>query len=306
MAVPTNTYTTFTTEGIREDLIDVITNIDPIENFVTSHTGNKRSMQTLHEWQTDVLDTAGANAQVEGDDATATAITPTVKENNYTQILSKSWRITNTNDAVNSAGRGSEVDYQQMLKTKAIAKDIEYALVINTTESAGNSATARTMKGMDGWITTNCTNGGGVGSAGASAALSEGRLNDCLQDVWADGGDPQYVLCGTFQKRIIDGFSTNTRNIQADEKKLVSSVDVYYSSFGDVKIMKHRQINDTIASRIIVLGDMNLWNKAWLRPVVPKELALTGDSRNFLMTAELTLESLQEKGSGKISNLTIA
>jgi len=51
---------------------------------------------------------------------------------------------------------------------------------------------------------------------------------------------------------------------------------------------------------------MGLWVKAWLRPVVREELARTGASRKYMIEAELTLEGRQEKGSGKITQLTTA
>ncbi len=302
MAVPGNTYVTYPTIGIREDLIDIITNIDPIDTYVTGLTGNKRSMQTYHEWQTDTLAAAAANAQVEGDDATSTAAVPTTRTGNYTQILRKTFQVSDTNRAVVAAGRGDELMYQKTMKNlKELARDIEYALVINSSSAVGASGTARTLNGLDGWIADNCTNGGtGVGSS----VLIESTLNDCLQDIWADGGRPQHLLCGAFQKRAIDGFSTNTREIMAEKKTLVAPVDIYKSSFGNLAVKLHHQINTTIPSRLMILGDMNLWNKAWLRPVKAEELARTGASTQMMIEAELTLESLQEKGSGKIANLT--
>ncbi len=301
MAIPANTFKTFDAVGIREDLIDVITNIDPVDTFVTSNTGNKRAKNTYHEWQTDSLAAATANSVLEGNDATATAITPTTRVGNYTQILRKVFQITDTQEAVDTAGRGSEIAYQTAKKLKELARDIEYALVINTSASAGSSNAARTLKGMDGWISDNCTYGGA--SVGASVTLSEGLVNDALQLVWADGGRPQYVLCGAFQKRQIDAMSTNTREIRADTKTLVSAVDIYKSSFGDLQIRLHHQVNTTIPAKVLILGDMDLWNKAWLRPVKREKLARTGSSTKYMIEAELTLESLQEKGSGKIVGL---
>lgn len=299
MAVPTNTFQTYQAVGNREDLIDIITNISPVDTWVTSNTGNTRATAVLHEWQTDALAAAAANAVIEGDDASATAVTPTVRVTNYCQILRKVWQVTDTQNAVQKAGRSSESDYQKMKALKELARDIEYALVINTAAASGASGTARTLKGIQGWIATNVT----TGTATANEALTESMLNDNLQLIWAAGGFPSTVLAGAFQKRTISGFSVNTRDIDAADQRVVRSVDVYKSDFGEITIRLHHQVNTTIPSVLLILGDMSLWNKAWLRPVNAEQLARSGSSLKFMAEAELTLESRQELGSGKITQL---
>lgn len=299
MTVPTNTFQTYQAVGNREDLIDVITNISPVDTWVTSNTGNTRATAVLHEWQTDALAAAAANAVIEGDDASAAAVTATVRVTNYCQILRKVWQVTDTQNAVSKAGRASESDYQKMKALKELARDIEYALVINTAAASGASGTARTLKGLQGWIATNVT----TGTATADETLTESMLNDNLQVIWAAGGFPSTVLAGAFQKRKISDFSVNTRDIDADSQKVVRSVDVYKSDFGEITIRLHQQVNTTIPSILLILGDMSLWNKAWLRPVNAEQLARSGSSLKFMAEAELTLESRQEKGSGKITQL---
>jgi len=51
---------------------------------------------------------------------------------------------------------------------------------------------------------------------------------------------------------------------------------------------------------------MGLWKKAWLRPVKNEMLARTGSNKKFMIEAELTLESRQEKGSGKMTDYRYA
>ena len=64
MPVPANTFLAFQAIGNREDLIDIITILSPMDTWFTSNTGSTRAISTYHEWQTDVLDTPAANAQV--------------------------------------------------------------------------------------------------------------------------------------------------------------------------------------------------------------------------------------------------
>jgi len=298
--VPTDTFQTYQAIGNREDLIDVITNIAPMDTWVTSNTGSAKARARYHEWQTDTLAAAGENIQIEGDDAANIAIVPTVRAGNYCQILTKAFQISGTQEEVEKAGRASEISYQLQLKLKELARDIEYALVINSASASGASGTARKALGIVGWITTNVTTGTGTGSE----ALTETMLNDNLSLIWAAGGFPRNVLCGAFQKRAISGFTTNTREVDADSKEVTRAIDVYKSDFGELHVRLHHQINTTIPEQLLILGDMGLWVKAWLRPVKQVVLAVTGDSERRMAVAELTLESRQELGSGKITELS--
>ena len=301
MAIETNTFTTYEAVGIREDLTDIVTTISPVDTWVTSNTGNKRSFQRFHEWQRDALKTAAVNKFIEGDSASAVAITPRSREGNYNQIVRKVWQISDTDMAVTTAG-GSE-DSQQLTKhLKELARDIEYALVINATSASGASGTARQLKGLLGWISTNNETGAGT----ALEALTETMLNDALSDIWAAGGEPSNILCGGFQKRKISNFSTNTRNVAATAKELTAAVDIYESDFGRIAVRLHHQLNTTAAGTLIILGDMSHWNKAWLRPVKREELARDSASKKFMVEAELTLESLSEAGHGKITLLSVS
>lgn len=296
MAAPTGTFQTYQAIGDREDLIDIITNISPIDTWFTQVTGSVRATAVRHEWQTDALAAAAANAQVEGDDATATNVTPTVRLQNSCQILWKVFQISETQQAVNAAGRENEMDYQTMKFSKELARDIEYALVINAAEVTGNATTARQMKGVLGWIVTNVTT-----ATATTVEVSEAAYNDNLQLIWAQGGYPSFSLVGAHIKRVISAFTTNTRKIQAEEKKLVSAVNIYESDFGTIEIRLHQILNAVAPGTVINFGSMELWNKAWLRPVLRTPLAKTGSSDKYKIEAELTLESRQEKGSGKMT-----
>lgn len=301
MAILSNAFSTFVAIGNREDLIDVITNISPVEAWFTSNTGSGRATNRYHEWQTDALAAAAANAQVEGNSFAATLRSPTTRTGNYCQILSKTIAITDTQEAVSHAGRDSEIAYQTALSMKELANDIEYALIVNTSAVSGITGTARQLKGVLGWISTNSTT---AATGSTTAALSETVFNDNLQLIWAQGGKPQNVLVGAFNKRKISAFTanSNTRNVDASGKTLIASVDVYDSDFGRLFIRTHHILNSAAAGTVIILGDLSLWQKAWLRPIKKENVARTAAATMVHVEAELTLESRQEAGSGKITN----
>jgi len=106
------TYQTYTSIGNREDLSDVIYNISPTETPFMSSIGKTKATATYHEWQTDSLAAAAANAVVEGDTASDITISPTTRVGNRTQISSKTIKISGTMEAINKAGRKSEKAYQ--------------------------------------------------------------------------------------------------------------------------------------------------------------------------------------------------
>ena len=130
MALPASTFVTYQAVGNREDLSDMIYRIDPTDTPFMSAAEKEKATAVNHEWQTQALAPASsANAQLEGDDATTTATTPTVRLGNLCQISYKVARVSGTQQAVDHAGRDNELAYQEMLKGLELKRDIETILV---------------------------------------------------------------------------------------------------------------------------------------------------------------------------------
>ena len=69
MTAPTNTLTSYSAVGNREDLENVIYMIAANKTPFTSNIGKDKADATFHEWQTFSLRTpVGTNKQVQGDD----------------------------------------------------------------------------------------------------------------------------------------------------------------------------------------------------------------------------------------------
>jgi hypothetical protein len=97
--------------------------------------------------------------------------------------------------------------------------------------------------------------------------------------------------------------------VDAPTKTVVDSVNVYDTDFGRIAIHLSTVLNgasNASNGTVVILGDMGLWSKAWLRPVKKKELPIASFSSFFSIEAELTLESRNQNGSGRMYNLTIA
>lgn len=307
MAVPANTFKTFEAVGNREDLSDTITNISPVDTLFYSKIGSAKTTATKHEWQTDALASAAANAQLEGDDTSPEAAVATTRLYNMTQIQKKSLIVSGTQDKVKKAGRTSEVDYQTAKKMKELAKDIEYAF-LQGVRADGSASVARGMRGALNWTTTNLDkaaaatlNADGTVTGGTARALTESIFTGVLQDVWNAGGDPDIIYCNGFQKRAISGFAgTGNYRTAVEDSKMNATVDVYVSDFGTHAIKPHR----LMPTDVVFVCDHARWKKATLRPTFKEPLAKSGDSTKYHIICEHTLEANAEAASGRITSLT--
>lgn len=310
MAIITNTFLTFSAIGNREDLSDEIYNISPTDTPFMGNIGKTKASAVLHEWQSDTLAAAAANAQLEGDDHTSfAAVTVTTRLVNRCQISSKDVIVSGTQDAVAKAGRKREMVYQMLLRSKELKRDMEFVLTNNQAPVTGNSTTARALRPLCSWYATNDSRGAGgadgttstAATDGTQRALTEALFKTVLQNCWVAGGEPDLAMPGAFNKTVISGFTGNaTRLDRSEDKKLTAAIDVYESDFGTIKIVANRFSR----SRDLHVLDTSLWAVSYLRPMHTVDLAKTGDAEKGLVQAEYTLESRNEAGSGIVADLT--
>lgn len=304
MSAPTNTFATSAAIGQREDLSDMIYNIAPVDTLFSSKIGAVSATAIKHEWQTDTLAAAGANAQYEGDTTAATAATPTIRLSNTCQIQKKVFAISGSLEKVKKAGRQSEIDYQTALKMKELAKDAEYAF-LNGVQSTSDP---RQMNGALNLVTTNLDKAGdatlnadGTITGGTARPLTEDLVKAQLQNAFTQGGDIDTIYVAPYNKQQISNFvnTGNTRRF-VEEKKLTNSVDVYESDFGMIAIKPHRNFPTSVAFGV----DHKYWKKATLRPTFREQLAKIGDATTYHIVVEHTLEACQQAASFRIANLT--
>ena len=316
MALPTNTFSSYTAIGNREDLSDVIYRIDPADTPFMSAVEREKASAVNHEWQTQALASVDtANAVLEGDDATTDAATPTVRLGNICQISDKVARVTGTQQAVEHAGRDDELAYQEMLKGLELKRDMESILCgTNQAKNAGAAATARVTASVLSWIKTNTSKGAsgsdpsaadgtGTRTDGTQRLFTEANLKTVLQSVWNNGGKPDVVMTGGFNKQQFSTFTgraTPTEDTKA--KKIVAAVDAYESDFGTIKVAPNRFMR----TRDVLVLQTDMWAIAFLngRKMVSVNLAKTGDSERRQILSEYALVSRNEKASGGVFDNT--
>jgi hypothetical protein len=306
MTAPTNTFLTTAAIGNREDLSDTIYRIAPTETPFLNMAAKTKATATLHEWQTQDLAAAAANAQVEGDDATAVAATPTVRLSNRTQISSKTASVSGSQESVESAGRKSEMGYQMSLKSLELKRDMEFGLTQNNV-----TATApRQSRGLLGWVVDNTSIGVGTTVAsystntaqtdGTTRAFTEAQLKSVLQLQWTAGGKPDTIMLGGAAKQTFSTFSGNaTRMDKSEDGKLFASIEVYASDFGDIKAVPNRFQR----TRDVFILQSDMVAVAYLRGFMVNPLAKTGDAERKQILAEYCLEMRNPKAHGAVYDI---
>ena len=310
MAQPSNTFDSYDANGIREDLENVIYNISPEETPFYSSLKKVSASNTYHEWQTDSLRASASNAHIEGDDTTASAMTATTRKGNYTQIFKNAVTIPDTDEGLDKAGRSAEMAYQTLKIAKEQKLDIEKALFDNNARAAGSATVARELAGAPSWMISNITNAGtGAANAtgdgtdqrtdGTQTAFTQADFDSAMQSIWENGGRPDSVYLSAYQMNIALGFTGNNNQrsaVQAGDKKVVKSLDVYVTPWGTVEFTPTRENR----GRDVFIMQNDMWSCASLRPTKNTALAKTGDSTKRQVLTELTLVCKNEAASGMI------
>jgi len=316
MAIALNTVTTHAgapgIQGLREDLSPVLYSLTPTETPTVSNIERGKCTQVLHEWQTQDLRPAGANAKIQGDDAIYSPGTVTTRLGNRTQISGEAVVVSGTARVVDKAGRADELAFQISTKLKEVKRDIEYALLRNQAKVTGNTTTASQAASILSWLKTNTNfnatgaNPVGDGSnartdAGTTRAFTEAMLQDVLAKIFTNSSEqPNVLMVPPALKTVASAFAGNAvKNIDVTERKLTTAIDVYSGDFSTVEIIPNRFMR----ARDALVLRWDLWALCWLRPMKTEELAKTGDADRKQIVGEWTLEARNEAGSGGIFDL---
>ncbi len=316
MAQPTNTFDSYDSVGIREDLSNVIYNVSPEETPFYSKAKKTSAKNTLVEWQTDSLRASAANAHIEGDATAGEARTATTRLGNYTQIFKNAVVVPDTDEGLDKAGRAKEVAYQTLKIASEQKLDIEKALFDNNARVAGNSTTARELAGAPAWLATNTDFGANEGAnptgdgtdartdeTTALTAFSQDKFDGVMQSIWEEGGKPDTVYLSAFQMNKALGFTGNNNQrsaVQAGDERVIKSLAVYVTPWGTVEFMPSRENR---ARDVFIMQD-NMWEVAVLRPTKNVALAKTGDNTTRQVVTEITLCAKNEKANGGIFDNT--
>lgn len=317
MAAPTNTTTTINSVGIREDLSNLIFRVAAEDTPFVSNIGRAKATNTYHEWQTETLASADAdNAQLEGDDVgTLDSPNLTTRVGNRTQIFRKTGGVSGTADAVDMAGRESEMARQKLLKGKEAMRDLEKRCIGNLASQNQSGSDPRKAGGLLAWLTSNTSLGSGGSNGGFSGGTvsaatngtqrtySEDQLKSVMASAFNNGARPSQVYMSAAHKQQASAFP-GIADIRTDAKKgsttIYGAADFYQSDFGLLAFIPHAYG----LTRDAAVVDPEMAKLATLRPWKTTPLAKSGDNERFMLVGEFTLQVSNEKAHGAIRDLT--
>jgi hypothetical protein len=272
--------------SVKESVLDLITNIDPVENYLLSNLSRSSASDEFHFVPRDTLRTPALRAAVEGADPTYDGNDPT-RAMNVMHIIEVGFDVTDSEAATDRYGSPEDrTAYETEKALKDWANFAEFAL-LRSTIVTGNNSTARQMEGLKECLS--------IDTAQSGVSLSETILNDRLQAVWDQGSDVDLVLAPMRLKRRISSFNGvgGTKFYNQNDKRLVLPIEVYESdaSGKPVKLVAHRYMQQSGDTNFDLLGiDTEHFAVAYLREPKVRPLAKTGDAERRQVIGELTLE----------------
>jgi Family of unknown function (DUF5309) len=214
---------------------------------------------------------------------------------NYTQIFEETVKASATNQATKKYTQQNDVEYQIGNQLEVLGTNMEKVLLFGR-KVAPAAGVAGAMDGIRAVLTTNVYDKSG-------AVLSQGMLEDALQDCWSAGAKTSHLFCNATQKRRINTFLDAYRQADYSDEKLGSTVSRYDTDFGGVTVVLDRWMpTDEV---LIINAD-----KIGFGPLVGRQLSTmklpppTKEADIWEMSGEYTAEVRLEKSHARIWNLS--
>lgn len=284
--------------GKKEDVSDFISMITPSDTPFSSSIKTEKVNNTLYQWQEDQLRAVAVNAVLEGADAVDSTRDQPIMRANGTQILTETFKVSGTTDAVKTYGRDKTTARETMKTGKLLKMDLEHALVgvsqayvVAAAATVGKFANVHTQ--IDAAVTT----------AAGAAPITETLIIGIHEKLYNEGSDATTLMIKPSDSKIIAGFSVasgRTLNIDTSDKKITNVINVYESPFGTVRVVKNRRLLATTA----LMYDPKNWKLATLRNWFREKLARTGDADRWQVLGEFGLKHSNQKATGLLTGLT--
>lgn len=285
--------------GKKEDVSDYISMITPADTPFLSSIKTEGVNNTLYQWQEDQLRAVAKNTALEGADAVDSNRDQPTMRSNGTQILSETFKVSGTADAVKTYGRDKITARETMKTGKLLKMDLEHSLVgTGQTYVAGSGAVAGEFAGVQAQIDAATTT-----TLGAAGPITEALIVALHEKLYNAGSDATILMVKPSDTKLIAAFAQatgRTVNVDNGESKLTSVINVYESPFGTVRVVKNRRMR----SQNALMYDPKNWKLAVLRDWFREKLAKVGDADRWMMTGEFGLKHSNRQASALLANLT--
>lgn len=197
---------------------------------------------------------------------------------NMTQFFDATISVTDTQQAIESAGIvNTEADYQAAQKLLELKIQVEKAMIMGTRVD-GSSSAFKSMGGLWHYISTNKTNA-------SSASVTEANIMADTKACYDAGGKPSVLMCNSAQILKINNLYAN--RIRATPETIfggnnISRIIVPFAAGGELAIIP----NQFCAQHEYYILDMSKLKKATLIPFFVKPLAITGSAVNRQVEGE--------------------
>lgn len=330
--------TTYNIVGIREDLTDFLTILEPEDTpKLSMFAKSPRPTSFYQEWQVDNLAPVSFPGVLEGTDVQsfANAATNRVRIGNYVQKFWRTWAVSDIVEAADVAGVSNEVANAKAKKMREIKRDIESAIGSDNEMQADNGSVPYLFRGLGMWIggtqTVHAvpslyTTPANSQNTTATSSLTESLFNTVFQSIYEqNGGKRAYTLyAGPALKRYISAFqrvtgaSGTTQTYQviqgAEEHQIDLHVELYEGDFHSVTIIPDLfnglvsaantatafPITNQSRARGYVI-DQDLVGIGYMIGLENMELPDQGAGRRGLIKSVVTLMVKNPKGLGKFA-----
>ena len=314
--------------AIREDLIDVLTIIDPAETPLLQMIATGTASFHEHSWIETDLPTISASAVAMGAAFSAVTRPTPSRKFNYCQIFRDdisiadsllSYDIAGIGDAVRNEVEGGMLNMRRSMESRVFE-------VGAGKDPVSTATTGGLMGSLAYYITTNAksvtdTTIGGGGGAGQTQ-MTEAVFNGILRLAFQNGGYPKDAFVNGYGIEDIADFSAQTghnRVISALDKTLARSVTTYMSNFGDIRIHLDRWVPDGTATATGTTGDTDASGHAFFLTLKNLKLCFLrgrepemvpqgkdGDKTDIMLRTEATLELRGEKSHARLYDIWAA
>lgn len=333
-----DTYVAETARELKPDVTEIVRNSSPDDTPLYSLFSKGKNMSNMtSEWLEDDLPTATDNAYPEGFEFSFADPDVRLRFQNYAQKFAVSYGVTGDQEEASKYGVNSELDYQMIKASKKLALDIERRSlfgdkkVYNATILTGLTNDTGLKKGrlMGGlpyfFDTTNATgfykeqvlglnnidpsravNFAPVvmGNGGVARPFEEELLCELIRQIWEKSkGTSNLIAIGSSKNATIASRFTGgaIKNIDASEKKIVSTIKVIETDFGLIKFIPHRQM--AVTNNRIYCIDKDKWRYRYYRPIIKEKRVRDSDMVGELLHTTLTLEAGTMQTQGIITDL---
>jgi hypothetical protein len=204
------------------------------------------------------------NAQLEGyTPGQFNRFTTAARKFNYFEYFNEDISVSEIEENTAKYGITSEYAYQLDQKTLRIAKLLEAAVLFSgRAEAASSASVPGVMCGIVGPDESTATmiNIRTTHTSASTVALSETLLDALIQAIFEQGGHPDMLMMGPFQKRAFDNLYQPYQRGSMEGNSLGQIVDTYRTSFGVLTVLLNFYMKDLYKGKDMIIAlQKDMW-----------------------------------------------